>query len=400
VPKFQQVQSCLLKSAKKRIFTSQKISMNRCLASFILIFLTPFAIGQDHYLLVGTYDSPKSEGIYVYKFNSNDGSVKKVSHTKTPNPSFLAVSPDQKFVYAVNETADSTGKGGGITSFSFNKNDGLLNQLNRQSSEGNHPCYITTDKTGKWAIVSNYSTGTLALLSINGNGELEKSKAITQYYGSGPDTFRQRSSHIHTAVLDSANNTLYVTDLGNDELYVHGFDSRFGIQGPKQLGIKTSPGSGPRHLVIHPNGKFLYLLEELSGGVSVFSINTDGRLFYIHHVSILPKDYSGPAGSADIHVSPDGKFLYASNRGNSNTIAIFRVDNKSGKLSLIGHQSTLGKTPRNFNFDPTGKFLLVGNQGSDEIVIFKRDLNTGLLTDTGKKISVGKPVCLKWISIK
>jgi 6-phosphogluconolactonase len=352
----------------------------------------------EYYLIVGTYDSPKSEGIYVYKFNSKDGSAKEVSQVKTSNPSFLAIAPNEKFIYAVNENRDDKGKGGSVTSFSFDKKNGILTKINSQSSEGNHPCHITLDKTGKWAIISNYSSGTLALLAIKENGELEKSKQYTEYKGSGPDTIRQRSSHIHMAVPDSSNKTIYVSDLGNDELYVHGFDAGFGmIQAPKQLHVNTNPGSGPRHLDIHPNQKFLYLLEELSGGVSVFSISPEGRLSGIQHVSILPKGYTGPSGSADIHVTPDGKFLYASNRGESNTIAVFRIEKISGKLKLAGHQSTLGKGPRNFNFDPSGKFLLVGNQNSDEIVIFKRNMNTGLLTDSGKRIAVGKPVCIKWI---
>jgi 6-phosphogluconolactonase len=378
----------------------------KCLFLFLLTFLFQFANtqtlskGNEHYLIVGTYDSPKSEGIYVYKFNSKDGSAKQVSHVKTSNPSFLAIAPNEKFIYAVNENGNDKGKGGSVTSFSFDKTNGILTKINSQPSEGNHPCYISIDKTGKWAIISNYSSGTLALLAIKENGELEKSRQYTEYHGSGPDSARQRSSHIHTAVLDSANKTLYVTDLGGDELYALGFDPGFGIQAPKPYYFKLRPGSGPRHLDIHPNRRFLYLLEELSGSVIAFSINAEGSLSGIQQVSILPKNYTGPASSADIHVSPDGRFLYASNRGESNTIAIFSIDKKSGKLKLVGHQSTLGKTPRNFNFDPSGKFLLVGNQNSDEIVIFKRNMNTGLLTDTGKRISIGKPVCIQWIKSK
>ena len=388
---------------KTRYSPFQNFSM-KSIFPFLLTFLFQFADAQtssyrnEHYLIIGTYDSPKSEGIYIYKFNSKNGSAKQVSQVKTSNPSFLALSPDEKYLYAVNENGDNSGKGGSVTAFSFHKSTGILTKINSQPSEGNHPCYISIDKTGKWAIISNYSSGTLALLAIKENGELEKSKQYTEYKGSGPDTSRQKSSHIHMAVLDSSNKTLYVTDLGADELYVLGFNPGFGILAPKPFAIKTQPGSGPRHLDFHPNQKFLYLLEELSGGVSVFSISPEGRLSGIQHVSILPIGYTGPAGSADIHVSPDGKFLYCSNRGESNTIAIFSIDKKSGKLKLVGHQSTLGKTPRNFNFDPSGKFLLVGNQNSDEIVVFKRNLNTGRLTDTGKRISVGKPVCIKWIN--
>ncbi|HMK26641.1 MAG TPA: lactonase family protein [Chitinophagaceae bacterium] len=375
--------------------------MKKHFISFLLIFLLLRATGQEYYLLVGTYDSPKSEGIYVYKFNSKDGSVREISHVKTSNPSFLAIPVNQKYVYSVNETGDSTGKGGGVSSFSFNKKTGILTAINRQSSEGNSPCYITVDQTGKWVIAGNYSTGNFSILPVSVKGVLGKASQVIQHKGSGLDTTRQRSPHVHAVFLKKNNYDLYVPDLGIDKIMTYHFDAKTGRVIPSKLGyVSPGAGSGPRHIDIHPNGKYVYLVEELSGSIAVFRDFGNGDLHEIQSLSALPLTYKGPAGSADIHVSPDGKFLYSSNRGSSNTIAIFSIDAKTGMIKLLDHQNTLGLTPRNFNFDPTGKFLLAGNQNSNEIIIFKRDLKTGLLTDTGKRILIGKPVCLKWVALQ
>jgi 6-phosphogluconolactonase len=400
VPKNQQIESCLLKSFKKRIFTLYIHLMKRCFISFLLLFLLLRVNGQVHYLFIGTYDSPKSEGIYVYTFNSNDGTVKEISHIKTSNPSFLAVSGNQKYIYAVNETGDSTGKGGGVSSFSFNKKTGILTAVNRQSSEGNDPCYISIDRTGKWIIAGNYSSGNFSVLPVSAKGMIAKARQVVQHEGSGPDISRQKSAHVHAVYLKKNNSDLFVPDLGIDKIMTYRFDAKTGKVNPSKTGfVETGAGTGPRHIDVHPNGRYVYLMEELSGSIAVYRDFGNAELKEIQTLAAFPPTYKGPAGSADIHVSPDGKFLYCSNRGFSNTIGIFSIDAKTGMIKLIGHQNTLGEKPRNFNFDPTGKYLLVGNQDSDEIIIFKRDLITGLLTDTGKRISVGKPVCIKWAGI-
>lgn len=373
--------------------------MKRHFLLFFLVFWLLPAAAQEHYLLVGTYDSPKSEGIYVYKFNSTDGSVKEISHVKTSNPSFLAVAGNQKYIYAVSESGN-TAKGGGVISFSFNKKTGILTQVSHQSSEGNNPCYISVDQSGKWVIVGNYSSGNFSVLPVTSKGILGKAKQVVQHEGSGPDTSRQKSPHVHAVFLKKNNYDLYVPDLGINKIMTYGFDAKTGKVFPSKTKFVVPSGSGPRHIDIHPNGKYVYLVEEMSGSIAVFRDFGNGDLHEIQSLSALPLTYKGPAGSADIHVSPDGKFLYSSNRGSSNTIAIFSIDAKTGMIKLIDHQSTLGEKPRNFNFDPTGKFLLVGNQDSHEIVIFKRDLKTGLLTDTGKRIAVGKPVCIKWAAMQ
>ncbi|HEY5968803.1 MAG TPA: lactonase family protein [Chitinophagaceae bacterium] len=358
---------------------------------------------KEQFLIIGTYTSGTNDGIYVYKFNTETGENSFVSSVKTSNPSYLAISPNQKYVYAVNENADSTRFTitGHVAAFSFDKTTGKLNFINKQESGGKHPCYVSIDKTGKWVIVGNYSSGSLAVLPVRSNGSLDSAVQVMQHEGSSVNSERQEGPHVHATVLNRNNKTLYVPDLGLDEVKLYNLDNKTGkLKEFVPPFIATEPGAGPRHIDIHSNGKYAYLMEELTGSVSVYEIEKNGYLSLIQNISGLPRDFDGAIGSADIHVSPDGKFLYCSNRGESNTIGIFSINKNNGQLEWIDHQSTLGKTPRNFNFDPTGNFLLVANQNSDEIVIFKRDKETGLLTDTKKKIRVSKPVCLKWLAVE
>lgn len=366
-------------------------------------FLSLSAIAQnDYYLLVGTYTSGTSHGVYVYNFNGVDAESRIADSANIANPSFLAVSPNGKYVYAVSEVAGAGNDGGKLASFSVNTTSGALTPINQQSSNGANPCYVAVDKTGKWAAVGNYTSGTLSVLPILPDGSLSKAVTSIQHTGQSVNTERQNSPHVHSTVFSPDNKFLFVPDLGLDKLMSYRFNKKNGeLKEAIPPFVLTKAGSGPRHFDFHPNKKFAYLVEELTGGVSAYrySLKT-GKLDLLQNISTLPPEYLGYAGSADIHVSPDGKFLYASNRGESNTIAIFSIDKKSGLLTVVGHQSTMGKTPRNFNFDPGGNFLLVANQGSDEIVIFRINKATGMLTDTGKRITVSKPVCLKWIKIK
>jgi 6-phosphogluconolactonase len=353
---------------------------------------------QTYYMLVGTYTSGKSEGIYVYRFE-NDGTASLVSSVKTANPSYLAVSPNNQYVYAVNENADTipNANGGGITAFEFDKNKGVLTPVNQQPSAGNHPCYISIDKTGKWLAVGNYSSGTVSILPIEKNGVAGAPAQVIRHNGSGPNTARQNSAHVHASVFSGDGRRLYVPDLGIDKVMQYNFDAATGQISPAaQPFVSALPGSGPRHIEFNKRNSYGYLMEELTGTVTVLK-NSNNSLTAIQTISSHPDGYTGKLGSADIHISPDGKFLYCSNRGESNTIAIFAIEGATGKLKLLGHQSTMGLVPRNFNFDPSGDFLLVANQKSDNIVVFKRDKTTGLLTDTGKRIEVPNPVCIKWI---
>lgn len=370
--------------------------MKYLLLTLALPFLSLTNDPKENFLIVGTYTGGKSEGIYVYTFNSADGSSKEISHVKTSNPSFLTISPDKKYVYAVHENAQG-GNGGEISAFSFDNEKGELTYINQQKTGGDHPCYVATDNTGKWIFAGNYSSGSLSVLPVKADGSLGEATSHIQHTGSGANKERQEKPHVHCTIISPDNKWLYVPDLGIDKVMIYAFDASTGklTPGPQEF-APSQPGSGPRHLTFHPNGKYAYLVEELTGHVVTYQIQ-NGRLKLWQRTSTLPRGQKGFAGSADIHVSPDGKFLYASNRGDFNNIAIFKIDAKTGRVYVAGFQSTLGKAPRNFNFDPSGNYLLVGNQENDEIVIFRRNLKTGLLTDTGKRIAVGKPVCLKWI---
>ncbi|MEO7983719.1 MAG: lactonase family protein, partial [Bacteroidota bacterium] len=273
-----------------------------------------------------------------------------------------------------------------------------LRFINRQLSGGDHPCHVETDKTGKWLFVSNYSSGSLSVLPIHPDGSLGTATTI-QHTGAGKNPQRQKGPHAHGAFISADNRQLMVTDLGIDKVMIYSFDAGSGKLTPSKQGFAAAvPGSGPRLITFSADNKHAYLIEELSGTVVLFDY-TKGRLETKQRISTMPAGDTSFAGSADIHLSPDGQFLYASNRGDVNSIAIFTVNKKNGKLELKAHQSTLGKTPRNFSIDPSGKFLLCENQNSDEIVVFNRDAITGLLSDSGKRISVGKPVCIKWLPL-
>lgn len=371
--------------------------MRYILIIILLTIVAQSAFAQNYYLIAGTYNSPKSEGIYVYNFNSADGSVKKINQVKSSNPSYVAISPDEKFVYSVAEDGNNN-IGGSIAAFTFNKQTGALTFINQQLSGGDHPCYVAVDKTGKWVFAGNYTSGSIAVLPVLENGGLGAASSTIQHTGSGTNKDRQKSPHVHCTEISADNKWLFVPDLGIDKVMIYSFDARTGKLTPaKEPFSASAPGAGPRHFTFHPTNKFAYLIEELSGTIVSFGYKK-GKLKQLQRISSMPVGDMSFAGSADIHVSSDGKFLYASNRSNSNSIAIYSIDKKKGTLKLITHQSVLGNTPRNFNFDPTGKFLLVANQNSDEIVIFKRDVITGLLTDSSNRISLGKPVCIKWIT--
>ncbi|MGZ3949937.1 MAG: lactonase family protein [Flavisolibacter sp.] len=361
----------------------------------VLLFVTVTVTAQKkYYMLVGTYTNGKSTGIHVYDFNEKDGSVKIVDSAQTSNPSYLAVAPNQKYVYAVSETQRGN-YSGKVRSFSFNQKTGRLSYINEQSSVGDNPCYVAVDNTGKWLIVANYSSGTLAVLPIKADGSLGEAVSHYRHWGKGVNAQRQEAPHVHSTVLSPDNRYLFVQDLGIDKIIIYSFNDKTGAIAPRDS-VKLKDGSGPRHFTFHPNGKWAYLVQEMGGTVTAFDYQS-GHLQTIQTISALPAGFNKYFTSADIHVSGDGKFVYVSTRDSANIITVFRVDQKTGKLSVVGTQSVLGNTPRNFNFNPSGDYLLVANQNSDDVVIFKVNHQTGTLTYTGNRIDVGIPVCIKWI---
>ena len=367
----------------------------RLLVLIVSLFITVTVTAQkNYYLLVGTYTRGKSTGIHVYDFNKKDGSVKIVDSAQTPNPSYLAVAPNQKYIYAVSETQRGN-YSGKVRSFSFDPKTGKFTYINEQLSVGDNPCYVVVDNTGKWLVVANYSSGTLAVLPIKNDGSLDEAVSHSRHWGKGVNAQRQEAPHVHSTVLSPDNKYLFVQDLGIDKIIIYSFNDKTGAIDPRDS-VKLQDGSGPRHFTFHPNGKWAYVVQEMAGTVTAFDYQF-GHLKTVQTISALPAGFNKYFTSADIHVSRDGKFLYVTTRDSANIITVFRVDPKTGKLSVVGTQSVLGNTPRNFNFDPSGDYLLVANQNSDDIVIFKVNHQTGMLTDTGNRIDVGNPVCIKWV---
>jgi 6-phosphogluconolactonase len=295
----------------------------------------------------------------------------------------------------VNETGGD--HPGSVSAYAFDSTTGALSFLNSQPTGGDHPCYIATDFTGRWAAVANYSGGNVSLFPIAENGTLQPFSQVVQHTGSSANRERQEAPHVHAAVFAPDQQYLFTPDLGTDKLMVYRFkkEATKPLQPAPEPWAKSTDGSGPRHFTFSPNKKFAYLVEELSGTVAAYAYK-QGTLRFLQRISTHPADYTGAKGSADIHLSPDGKFLYASNRGDANSIAVFSVA-ANGRLQLKGIQSTMGVHPRNFTIDPTGQYLLIANRDSDAVVIFRRNAKTGLLRDTGRRIDVPKPVCLQWL---
>lgn len=356
---------------------------------------------KDNYTLyIGTYTAKKSEGIYVYQFNTKTGDFAPLSIAKgISNPSFLAISPDQRFLYS-----GGSKKGDSVHAFAIDKQTHFLSLLNTQSLESSFgACHLAVDKTGKWLIVGNYASGSLNILPIQSDGRLEKVQQTIQHKGSSLVQPQQDRPHVHSINIAPNGKDVFVADLGTDKIWTYILNAQtgqltvrgnsFGEGGPSF--VKTVEGSGPRHLAFHPNGKFVYSIQEIDATVTGYHYK-NSALQTFQTISTLPTNYTGRKWCADIHISPDGKFLYGSNRAHE-SLVIYKIDKKTGQLTLIGHQSVNGKTPRNFAIDPTGRFVLVANQDSDNISVFKRDKKTGLLTATGKEILVSQPVCLKFL---
>ncbi len=360
-----------------------------------IIFSSFIAQAQNYYLFAGTYTSGKSKGIYVYQFNSNTGDVQWISNTDScNNPSFITLSPNGNYLYAVNETGKETP--GHVSAYSFNKKNGQLSFLNQQLSGGDDPCFVTTDKNGKWAVVANYSGGSLSAFPIRTDGSLQHYSQLIQHKGKSINKERQEKAHVHSAFFTPDYKFILSPDLGMDKTMTYKFNAllHHPLQAAAVPYTKSIPGSGPRHIAFNPNNKFVYIIEELSGTVKVCSYK-NGILKSIQTIATHPANYKGQPGSADIHISPDGKFLYASNRGDENNIAIFSINRANGKLTSIAYQPTAGIQPRNFIIDPSGRFLLVANQQTNNIVIFKRDEQTGLLQQTAQQVEIPNPVCLQ-----
>ncbi len=366
--------------------------------------VTPAQRGQPRVrtvrIYVGTYTFRSSKGIYAFNLNLSTGETTPPQLVaETPQPSFLALHPSGSFLYAVNEIWEG-GKEGTVSAFTVERETEALTLLNQQPSKGVGPCHLTVDKTGKWALVANYGSGSVAVLPILPNGSLGEPTCVVQHEGKSVHPKRQEGPHAHSVTLDPANKFAIVADLGIDKLLVYRFDAEKGTLTPNDPPFAaTAPGAGPRHVAFHPNGRFLFAINELNSTITVYRYDGEkGVLTEVQTVPTLPSDFSGTNTTAEVQVHPTGRFLYGSNRGHD-SIVIYAVDSRSGKLTFIGHQPTQGKTPRNFGIDPTGAFLLAANQDSDTIVLFRIDPQTGKLNPTGRIVEVPTPVCVKFLPL-
>jgi 6-phosphogluconolactonase len=360
----------------------------------------PPAKGQ-YFAYVGTYTSKTaSKGIYAYRFDAEKGQLTPIGvAAETADPSFVAVHPSGKYLYAVNEIGNFNGAvSGAVSAFAIDAKTGVLKFLNQVPTRGAGPCYVSLDQTGAYVLVANYDSGSIASFPVHGDGSLGTASGFVQHSGTGPNKERQEGPHAHWIGTSPDNRFALAVDLGLDQVIVYGFDDSKGIFTPMLSGFaKVKPGSGPRHLAFHPNGKFAYVLSEMESSVTVFSYKAKtGSFSSLQTISALPNDYSGPKEAAEIAVHPLGKFLYASNRGHD-SIAAFAIDQKKGTLKSLGQVLTGGKTPRHFAIDPTGAYLLVENQESNNIVIFQIDPASGNLTPTGQTVEVPSPVCLTFV---
>lgn len=393
----------------KKMQTPQAIlrTITSLLAIFFLAISTASASPAERHgkylVYVGTYTEGilTSKGIYAYRYDAASGDLTSLGLVaETTNPSFLAVHPNHRFLYAINEVTSYKGpNSGGVSAFAIDPATGKLTFLNEVASRGADPCYIIVDKAGKYVLVANYTGGSVAVFPILTDGRLGEASAFVQHTGHGANPERQESPHAHSIDLSPDNKFAMVDDLGLDELLVYRFDATKGSLTTNDPPFaKLDAGAGPRHFTLRPDGKFAYVVSEIKGTVTVFSNDAKtGTLRALQTISTLPKDYNGAIEDAEIQVHPSGKYLYASNRGNGNSIAVFAVDSNKGTLTPVEIVLTQGKTPRSFEIDPTGSLLFAANQESNNIAIFRIDPKTGRLTPTGKVLDVPSPVCVKFV---
>jgi 6-phosphogluconolactonase len=363
---------------------------------------TAYAAGKEYFVYIGTYTRTRGKGIYTFRFDPATGKLTPVTlAAEASSPAFLAVHPNGKFLYAAHEHEgeDLPGKNNSVSAYAIDPKTGVLTFLNKISSRGEGPAHIVVDKPGKMLFVMNYRSGSVALLPIQPDGRLSEATAFDQQTGSGPDKQRQAGPHAHGGAFSPDDRFALVAEHGIDEVMIFRLDADKRTMVPNAPPFfKATPGAAPRHLAFHPNGKFLYALNELGSSVTVFDYGAaGGTLQRVQEITTIPAGFTGTNSTAQLQVDRAGRFLYVSNRGND-SIAVFSIDAGKGTVSLVEHVSTQGKTPRDFSLDPTGSYLFAANQNSDNIVLLKVDQTTGHLTPSGQMIEqVPEPVCVVFV---
>jgi 6-phosphogluconolactonase len=363
--------------------------------------LTPAAESARQYLVyIGTYTDHGSKGIYACRFDSLTGKLTSLGlAAEAAEPSFLAIDSSRRFLYAANEITSYQGQpSGALSAFAIQPETGKLSRLNQVASHDQGPAHITLDRTHKYALVSNYTLGSVAVFPLLKDHRLGEMTSFVQHKGRSINPQRQKGPHAHAIALSPDNRFAVVADLGLDQLLVYGFDAATGTLGANPQIVRASPGAGPRHLVFSSDAGFLYVINELESTIVSYSYDaTTGALHAVETIPTLPKSFSGESTAAEIEIHPSGRFLFASNRGDD-SLAVFAIDSHRGTLTQVETDPTGGKTPRSFSVDPTGSWLLVGNQDSDNIVVFRIDQKTGHLTPTGDVLPVPSPACLMFVA--
>ena len=354
-------------------------------------------VGSVLWVYVGTYTKTPDAGINFFQFDLASGRLTKPAVVaKTPNPSFLALHPRRPLLYAIGEVSDfGPDKTGVVSAYAIQPKTGQLVLLNQQSTGGAETSHVSVDHSGQVVLVSNYGGGCVASLPIRPDGGLSPAATVDHHHGSSVHPTRQTRPLAHSIDVDPTNHFVLSANLGTDKVMIYRLNAAQGTLTPHQPAFAETPrGAGPRHLAFHPNGRFVYVINELNGTISVCHFDSSrGSLEPVQNISTLPGDFSGENTTAEIQVHPSGRFLYGSNRGHD-SIAIFAIDTETGKLRSLGHQSTLGKAPRNFALDRSGRYLLAANQDTGSVVVFRVDPQTGLLQPTGASVAIPMPVCL------
>jgi 6-phosphogluconolactonase len=355
---------------------------------------------KEYLVYVGTYTQKKSKGIYALRMDAETGKLTPVGLVaETENPSYLAIHPNGKYLYATNEVGNFQGtKSGAISAFSIDAASGKLTFLNQETSKGDAPCDICLDPAGKFVMAANYGGGSVVVLPVQSDGKLGAASGFMQHKGSSVNKQRQEGPHAHSVGMDPAGKYLYVSDLGLDKVFIYRVQPGSGaLTLNDHPSGQTAPGAGPRHFKLHPNGRFGYVIDELDSTITAFRHDPEtGALENLQVVSTLPADAKVENNPAELVIHPSGKFLYGSNRGHD-SLVICSINPETGKLKVVGYQSTMGKNPRNFAIDPSGRFLLAANQDTDNIVVFQIDQETGKLTQSGDQVEISMPVCLVFL---
>lgn len=351
---------------------------------------------------IGTYSRGDSKGIYSFVLDTGAGTLTPEGLVaETENPSFLAIHPTGKYLYAVNEIDKYQGQASGsVTAFKINASSGKLERLNEVAAGGTTTCHVNISRNGKFAVIANYGSGSCAAFALGPDGKLGERTAFHQHAGTSTDPGRQKGPHAHSVNFDTQNKHVIVADLGLDQVKVYNFNAATGAMTPNEPAFtKVKAGSGPRHFSFHPSGKYAYVINEMACTVTAFNWNAaKGTLTEIDTITTLPGPVEKGFSTAEVVAHPNGKFVYGSNRGH-NTIAVFQVDAATGKLKTVEHKSTQGAVPRNFSIDPTGQFLIAANQNTDTIVLFRINQTSGALEQVGAPVKAPVPVCVRYLKI-